>query len=139
MLAARASHHSQTAEPSRRPNPKAGSKPMSPKTAAQTLPFAAPAEDAFYIAATQSSSRPRRSLKHNDTFIVLDSYGDIGASPGATDGFFYRDTRFLSRLQLLVNDEQPLLLGSNLRDDNAALVVDLTIPDVFADQRLVLE
>ena len=112
---------------------------MSPKTAAQTLPFEAPAEDSFYIAATQSASRPRRSLKHNDTFIVLDTYGDVGASQGGTDGLFYRDTRFLSRLQLLVNEAQPLLLGSNLRDDNAALVVDLTIPDVFADQRLVLE
>jgi glycogen debranching enzyme len=112
---------------------------MSPKTAVQTLPVAATAEDSFYIAATQSASRPRRSLKHNDTFIVLDTHGDMGASPGGTDGLFYRDTRFLSRFQLLVNGAQPLLLGSNLRDDNAALVVDLTIPDVFADQRLVLE
>jgi glycogen debranching enzyme len=112
---------------------------MSPKTAVQTLPVAATAEDSFYIAATQSASRPRRSLKHNDTFIVLDTHGDMGASPGGTDGLFYRDTRFLSRFQLLVNGAQPLLLGSNLRDDNAALVVDLTIPDVFTDQRLVLE
>ena len=54
-----------------------------------------------------------------------------GASAGGTDGLFHRDTRFLSRLQLLLNDAQPLLLGSNLRDDNAALVVDLTNPDVY--------
>ena len=59
--------------------------------------------------------------------------------PGGTDGLFHRDTRFLSRLQLLLNGAQPLLLGSNLRDDNAALVVDLTNPDVFVDQRIVLE
>jgi glycogen debranching enzyme len=96
-------------------------------------------EDLFYISATQSASRPRRALKHNDTFIVLDSFGDIGAAPGGTDGVFHCDTRFLSRLQLLVNDAQPLLLGSNLRDDNAALVVDLTNPDIFADQRMVLQ
>jgi len=112
---------------------------MSPKTAVHTLPVAAPAEDTFYIAATQSASRPRRSLKHNDTFIVLDVHGDMGASAGGTDGLFYRDTRFLARLQLLVNDTQPLLLGSNLRDDNAALAVDLSNPDVFSDQRLILE
>ena len=111
---------------------------MSPKTAAQALPAASPAEDSFYIAATLSASRPRRSLKHNDTFIVLDTFGDVGASAGGTDGLFYHDTRFLSRLQLLVNDAVPLLLGSNLRDDNAALVVDLTNPDIFADQRVVL-
>jgi glycogen debranching enzyme len=112
---------------------------MSPKSAAQTLADVLPAEDSFYISATESASRPRRSLKHNDTFIVLDTFGDMAAAAGATDGLFHRDTRFLSRLQLLVNDAQPLLLGSNLRDDNAALVVDLTNPDVFVDQRVVLE
>jgi glycogen debranching enzyme len=112
---------------------------MSPKSAAQTLPVSAPAEDAFYISATQSVSRPRCSLKSNDTFIVLDTHGDMGAATGGTDGLFSHDTRFLSQLQLLINGAQPLLLGSNLRDDNAALVVDLTNPDVFADQRVILE
>jgi glycogen debranching enzyme len=112
---------------------------MSPKSAAQTVPLEAPAEDAFYIAATQSTSRPRCSLKSNDTFIVLDTHGDMGAASGGTDGLFSHDTRFLSRLQLLINGAQPLLLGSNLRDDNAALVVDLTNPDIFTDQRITLE
>jgi glycogen debranching enzyme len=112
---------------------------MSPKSATQTISLEAPAEDAFYIAATQSTSRPRCSLKSNDTFIVLDTHGDMGAASGGTDGLFSHDTRFLSQLQLLINGAQPLLLGSNLRDDNAALVVDLTNPDVFADQRIVLE
>jgi glycogen debranching enzyme len=104
-----------------------------------TPAHAAPAEDSFYISATESASRPRCSLKHNDTFMVLDSFGDIGAAGAGTDGLFHCDTRFLSRLQLLVNGTQPLLLGSNLRDDNAALVVDLTNPDIFlADHRIVL-
>ena len=111
---------------------------MSPKTAAQKVSVTVPTEASFYISATPSATRPRLSLKHNDTFVVLDSHGDIGASEG-TDGLFDRDTRFLSRLELRVNDAQPLLLGSNLRDDNAALVVDLTNPDVVSDQRIVLE
>ena len=34
---------------------------------------------------------------------------------------------------------QPLLLGSNLRDDNSALPVDLTNPDLIADQHIVLQ
>jgi len=111
----------------------------SAKATVQALADTAHPEDLFYISATQSASRPRRALKHNDTFIVLDSFGDIGAAAGGSDGLFHCDTRFLSRLQLLVNDAEPLLLGSNLRDDNAALVVDLTNPDVFANQRIVLE
>ena len=35
-----------------------------------------------------SSTRPRRTLKHDDCFAVLDSHGDIGASPGGPDGIF---------------------------------------------------
>jgi hypothetical protein len=36
----------------------------------------------FYIPVTGPSTRPRRTLKYDDTFIVLDSHGDIGASAG---------------------------------------------------------
>src|SRR5882757_8929215 len=96
-------------------------------------------ESPFYIPMTGPAARPRRSLKHDDTFIVLDSHGDIGASAGGPDGLFHADTRFLSRLELLLNGMQPLLLGSNLRDDNAWLVVDHTNPDIYADDRLVLQ
>ncbi|MDE2373031.1 MAG: amylo-alpha-1,6-glucosidase, partial [Hyphomicrobiales bacterium] len=111
---------------------------MSPKTAAQPASVPAYTEEPFYISAAQSATRLRRVLKHNDTFAVFDGQGDFGAAPGGADGLFFRNTRFLSRLQLLVNDGAPLLLGSNLRDDNAALVVDLTNPDVFVDQQMVL-
>lgn len=95
-------------------------------------------ETPFYIPATGPAARPRRTLKHNDNFVVLDSHGDIGASAGGPDGLFYGDTRFLSHLELLLNGTQPLLLGSNVRDDNTSLTVDLTNPDVYFDGRLVL-
>ena len=42
-----------------------------------------PGETPFYIPATDSPSRPRRTLKHGDTFAVFDDHGDIGASAGA--------------------------------------------------------
>src|ERR1700750_672350 len=45
-------------------------------------------EQPFYIPMTGPAARPRRSLKHDDTFIVLDSHGDIGASAGGPDGLF---------------------------------------------------
>lgn len=95
----------------------------------------APPEAAFTITATQPS-RPPRALKYGDTFVVLDSRGDIG---GASGGLFHRDTRHLSRLELRVNDRPPLLLGSNLRDDNSAFFVDLTNPDLMDGQRIVME
>jgi glycogen debranching enzyme len=95
-------------------------------------------EAPFYIPATGPASRPRRTLKHGDTFIVVDSHGDIGASAGGPDGLFHCDTRFLSQLELLLNGMQPLLLGSNLRDDNTSLTVDLTNPDMYFENHLVL-
>ncbi len=95
-------------------------------------------EAPFYIPATGPASRPRRTLKHADTFLVVDSHGDIGASAGGPDGLFHCDTRYISQLELLLNGMQPLLLGSNIRDDNTSLTVDLTNPDTYFDNHLVL-
>ena len=97
-----------------------------------------PGEAPFYIPATGSASRPRRTLKHNDTFAVFDSHGDIGASGGGPDGLFDCDTRYLSHLELMINGTQPLLLGSAIKDDNLNYYVDLTNPDIYADDRIVL-
>jgi len=96
------------------------------------------AEVPFYIPATGPSTRPRRSLKHDDCFAILDDHGDIGATPGGPDGLYCRDTRFLGLLELLLNGSQLLVLGSSLRDDNASLTVDLTNPDIYFEQKLVL-
>src|ERR1700728_3815353 len=96
-------------------------------------------EAPFYIPMTGPAARPRRSLKHDDTFIVLDSHGDIGASAGGPDGLFNADTRYLARLELVLDHVQPLLLGSNMRDDNSALTVDLTNPDIYRNGRIVLQ
>ena len=52
------------------------------------------------MAATLDASRasPQRlfALKHGDTFMVADAYGDI---VGDGDGLFHDDTRILSRLR----------------------------------------
>ncbi|HUD85458.1 MAG TPA: amylo-alpha-1,6-glucosidase [Xanthobacteraceae bacterium] len=113
---------------------------MAPETAAQLIPLEAPSEAPFYIAATeQPTTRPPRALKYGDTFVVLDSRGDIAGASGDTAGLFHLDTRYLSRLELFVNGTHPLLLGSNLRDDNSAFFVDLTNPDLLAGERIALE
>jgi glycogen debranching enzyme len=112
---------------------------MLPERAVQTLHIDPIPEAPFYIAVADSATRERHTLKSGDTFVVMDNHGDVGASSGGPDGLFHRDTRYLSRLELTINELQPLLLGSNLRDDNALLAVDLTNPDIFSDQRIVLQ
>ena len=94
-------------------------------------------ETPFSVSGTGASTRPRRTLKHGDCFAVLDSHADIGATPGGPDGIFFCDTRYLSHLEMLLNGKQPLLLGSNVRDDNSILTVDLTNADIYLDQKLV--
>jgi glycogen debranching enzyme len=95
-------------------------------------------EASFYIPATEPTTRLRRTMKRDDCFLVFDSHGDIGASPGGPDGLFNCDTRYLSHFELLINGLQPLLLGSNLSDDNCVLSVDLTNPDIYYDKRILL-
>src|SRR5438128_2479547 len=112
---------------------------MASEPVSQLRPVEQAAESPFYIPSTGPAPRPRRSLKHAGTFIVLDSHGDIGASAGGTDGLFNADTRYLARLEMMLDEVQPLLLGSNLRDDNSALTVDLTNSDVYRNGRLVLQ
>jgi glycogen debranching enzyme len=92
----------------------------------------------FGIAVRASPVRPRHAMKHGDSFLVLDTHGDIGASAGGPDGLFHSDTRYLSHLELLINGLQPLMLGSNLSNDNCVLTVDLTNPDMFDGDRIIL-
>src|SRR5262252_3510408 len=105
---------------------------------APAIPPEAPPEAAFTITATQPAGAPR-GLKYGDTFVVLDIRGDIGTSFVGSSGLFHDDTRHLSRLELLLNGKPPLLLGSNIRDDNTAFFVDLTNPDLIDGQRIVME
>jgi glycogen debranching enzyme len=98
-----------------------------------------PGESAYSVVATVPASRSRRALKHGDTFVVTDSFGDMGPTRDGTDGLYHADTRFLSHLELSLNGQQPLLLGSNVRDDNTLLAVDLTNPDYYVGEQIALE
>jgi len=114
---------------------------MPAKAAIQSgiVPHAEADAGQFYIPARAPVTRARRTLKHDDSFLVLDSHGDIGASTGEADGLFDHDTRYLARLELLIGGATPLLLGFNMRDDNLVYTVDLTNPDVYKNNRVVFE
>jgi glycogen debranching enzyme len=105
--------------------------PADQPAGAQALPRIAPAVE-FYIPATSSLQERRpRTLKQGDTFGVFDHYGNILPGEGSPEGIYHKDTRYLSSLQLLINDRRPLLLSSIVQDNNALLTADLTNPDFF--------
>lgn len=94
----------------------------------------------FSIPAPRSlQERPARTLKYGDMFALFDQNGDIISGPGNPEGIFYRDTRHLSHLSLSICETRPMLLSSAMRDDNAALTCDLTNPDLYRADYVVLE
>ena len=82
--------------------------------------------------------RALQSLKHEDAFAVFDDHGDIGVGRAGPEEVFFNDTRFLSWYELRFEGMRPLLLSSDVQDDNAALSVDLANPDVHADDGISL-
>ena len=76
------------------------------------------------------TGRSSRNLKDGEAFAVMDSHGDLGVGGDAAEGIFYRDTRFLSHLELRLQGQMLLLLSSATHDDKAALSVNLTNPDL---------
>ncbi len=87
--------------------------------------------DSKYYIQPQSAARDERVmvLKHADTFAVFDRYGDILGE----HGIFHEDTRFVSAWLLRIEDERPLLLGSQREDADGTMTVNLTNPDMVLD------
>lgn len=69
-------------------------------------------------------------LNHCDTFAIFNLWGDIIPIGEETHGLYNRDTRFINRLQLLLDGRRPDLLSSNIKEENETLSVDLTNPEM---------
>lgn len=95
--------------------------------------------DRFYILASSSMADDRtRVLKHGETFGVFDRYGDIQPVGRGSQGLFHQGTRFLSRQEVFLNNDRPMLLSSMVKEDNALLAVDLTNPDLYRAGRIAI-
>jgi glycogen debranching enzyme len=93
----------------------------------------------YHIAAQSTlHERRTRTLKHGDTFAVFDQRGDMAGASGNSEGLYHRDTRILSRFELLLEDARPLLLSSMTQDDNVAFSADLSNPDLFSGAEIAL-
>lgn len=93
-------------------------------------------ENKYYILATSSLADQRTMvLKEGDAFGIFDWLGDVHQVGTGTQGIYHNGTRFLSRMELNINGTRPLLLSAAPREDNQALVIDLTNPDLFTDDQ----
>lgn len=90
------------------------------------VPVDANPEASTVHAAAALQERRTHALKSDDCFAIFDTLGDVVNATGSHDGLYYRDTRYLSRLDLLLGGVRPLLLSSSLSADNLILTADLT-------------
>ena len=87
-------------------------------------------ENEYYVRASSALADDRtRVLKYGDTFAVFNRFGDIEFVGLSKFGLFHAECRHLSQFTVHVNERQPLLLSSTIREDNAFLSVDLTNVD----------
>ena len=88
-------------------------------------------DEQFYVLAASSRADDRtRVLKHGDTFGVFDRYGDVQPAGIGEQGLYHEGTRYLSRYELFLGTSRPLLLSSNVGEDNLVLTADLMNPDL---------
>lgn len=93
-------------------------------------------KDQYYILASSSLADGRTEvLKQGETFAVFDRYGDIHQVVPGPQGIYHEGTRFLSRFELSLGGERPILLSAKAKDDNALVRVDLTNADMMLDKQ----
>ncbi|HEY8393216.1 MAG TPA: amylo-alpha-1,6-glucosidase [Thermaerobacter sp.] len=72
---------------------------------------------------------PVRVIKEDDLFLLTDERGDIPAGHRGGMGLYRRDTRFLSRFELRVNGEPPVVLQSEADRNYAARILLMNPPE----------
>jgi glycogen debranching enzyme len=90
------------------------------------------------IAGPERPVVPLCVLKHGDCFGVFDPRGNIVPGDASEEGIYHDGTRYLSRFELLLFGNAPLLLSSTVSLDDAVFDADLTNPDVLRDGHIAL-
>ncbi|WP_391558503.1 glycogen debranching N-terminal domain-containing protein [Robertmurraya sp.] len=78
-----------------------------------------------------------RVIKEDDLFLLTDEKGDIPVDHMYGLGLYTKDTRFLSKLKLFINGEEPILLASEAAENYLAKIM-LTNPHIEKDGELIL-
>jgi glycogen debranching enzyme len=94
----------------------------------------------FYILAGSSLADDRAHvLKSGEMFGLFDHYGDIRPFGLGEQGVFYEGTRFLSLLDLRIEQKRPMFLSSASNIGNDLFAVDLSNPDFQIGDEIVIQ
>jgi glycogen debranching enzyme len=97
----------------------------------------APGDEYYVLASSRASQRRKHVLSHGDAFAVLDQTGDVPLSAEEELGLFYRGTRHLSQMEMLVGGVPPFFLSGRVSADNVRAIANLTNNDVWVDGAVV--
>ncbi len=78
-----------------------------------------------------------RVIKENDLFFLTDDKGNIPKENDYGLGLYTKDTRFLSKFDIKINGQDPILLSSSA-DENYEAEILLTNPHMEEDGKLIL-
>ncbi len=78
------------------------------------------------------------TLKHEESFAIFDTFGNIKSGETGEQGIYYKGTRFLSRYEMFICDKRPLLLSSAIKEDNSVFTVDLTNFEILDKDRFLI-
>lgn len=78
-----------------------------------------------------------RVIKENDLFLLTDKNGNIPENHPYGLGLYTKDTRFLSKLDVKINGEEPILLHSDAADNYMATIL-MTNPHMEKNGELIL-
>jgi glycogen debranching enzyme len=77
-------------------------------------------------------------LKHRDSFAVFDHHGSIKPGGLGEEGLYHEGARFLSRLQVTLEEQELIFLGSSVPSGSGQLAIVLTNPDFVEDNQFRL-
>ncbi|MFH0702820.1 MAG: glycogen debranching N-terminal domain-containing protein [bacterium] len=82
----------------------------------------------------------RRTIKNNTIFLVTDPNGNIISNTSGY-GLYTDDTRFLSRLELKINELDPILLSSSTEAGHSSVIISTNpiLTDYFDQTKHILQ
>lgn len=91
------------------------------------------------ILSGEKYSTVRRTIKHNNIFLVTDDYGNVMSRSASGYGLYLGDTRFLSRMEFRINDSYPVVLSSSTDTGHSSVIIgtNLGIKDNLNPNNLI--
>jgi len=97
-----------------------------------------PEEEYYLLASASAQRRPQFLLNHAESFAIFDLGGDIPLARREAYGLFHCGTRFLSRYELRLNGQLPLLLSTMTTHEGSGVVTYLSNADEVQQGEVIL-